>query len=364
MEQIAIRPEVLKAYGFKPFLSIRPLTGGHINNTLLVETIRGKFVLQQMNHFVFPSPADIMENMVGVTDFLQKKVLEQGGDPKREIITIRRTLSGDPYIIDETGEYWRCLCYIDHAKSYESTERLDTIFEAGRAFGNFQRMLEDYPAGTLHEIIENFHNTPERFRQLEQAIASNKASRKAQVEKEILFAQKRKESCRFLMDLLQKGELPLRVTHNDTKLSNILIDEETGKAICIIDLDTVMPGLAAFDFGDSIRACASTAAEDEADLTKVHFDLSRFEAYTKGFLSSVGNALTALELDTLPDGARLMTFEVGIRFLADYLNGDVYFKTGYPEHNLVRARNQFKLVEEMEAAEPQMKRIVQNLKIS
>lgn len=363
MEQTAIRPEVLKAYGFETPRSISPLTGGHINNTLLVETSRGKFVLQQMNHFVFPSPPDIMENMVGVTDFLQKKVLEQGGGPKREIVTIRRSLSGDPYIVDETGEYWRCLRFIDHAKSYEAAEGLDMIFEAGRAFGNFQRMLEDYPAGTLHEIIENFHNTPERFRQLEQAIESNAAGRKELVEKEISFSRQRKEGCGLLMNLLHAGKLPLRVTHNDTKLSNILIDEESGKAICIIDLDTVMPGLAAFDFGDSIRACASTAAEDEADLTKVHFDLARFEAYTKGFLSSVGNALTPLELETLPDGAQLMTFEVGIRFLADYLNGDVYFKTSYPEHNLVRARNQFKLVEEMEAAGPQMKKMVQDLKI-
>ncbi len=191
------------------------------------------------------------------------------------------------------------------------------------------------------------------------AAQQDKAGRLDAVSEEMKFASQRKSDCSLLMDLLEEGKLPLRVTHNDTKMSNVLIDDATGKALCVIDLDTVMPGLTAFDFGDSIRAGATTAAEDEKDLSKVHFDLDLFQAYTEGFLSAAGNALTPLELQTLPDGARLMTYEVGIRFLADYLNGDVYFRTAYPEHNLVRARNQFKLVEEMEQKRPGMDKIIQ-----
>lgn len=231
--------------------------------------------------------------------------------------------------------------------------------EAGRAFGEFQSLLCDYPADTLHETIVDFHNTPVRFAQLREAAEKNAAGRLSQVEAEMAFAAQREADGSLLMDLLREGKLPLRVTHNDTKMSNVLMDNETGKAVCVIDLDTVMPGLTAFDFGDSIRAGASTAAEDEADLSKVHFDLDLFAAYTEGFLSAAGDALTPLELQTLPDGARLMTLEVGIRFLADYLNGDVYFRTAYPEHNLVRARNQFQLVREMEEKRAGMDAIIQ-----
>ena len=308
----------------------------------------GKYVIQRINRYVFPSPQDIMENITGVTEFLREKILARGGDPLRETLNIRRTTQGGTLFVDEEGGPWRCMTFVDKATSHETVESPAMLREAGRAFGEFQSLLSGYPASTLHETIKDFHNTPERYRQLLEAAQNDKAGRLSQVGAEMDFAAQRKEDCALLMDLLREGKLPLRVTHNDTKMSNILIDDATGKAICVIDLDTVMPGLCAFDFGDSIRAGATTAAEDEADLSKVHFDLGLFEAYADGFLSAAGSALTPLELKTLPDGARLMTLEVGLRFLADYLNGDVYFRTAYPEHNLVRARNQFKLVQEME----------------
>ncbi len=352
-------PQILAAFGLDPGAAVKPLLSGHINSTFVAGDQPGdRYILQRINRFVFPSPSDIMENIGGVTEFLREKILARGGDPARETLSIRPAGSGAPLYIDGAGEPWRCMPYIEGATSHETPENLSMLEEAGWAFGNFQRMLSDYPAHTLHEIIPDFHNTPARFRQLLEAVKNDKAGRVGQVQGELAFAYKREQECARLTGLLEKGELPLRVTHNDTKMSNILLDDETGKAVCVIDLDTVMPGLCAFDFGDSIRAGAATAAEDETDLSKVRFDLARYGAYAKGFLSAAGDALTPQELETLPDGAILMTLEVGLRFLADYLNGDVYFRTAYPQHNLDRARNQFKLVEEMEAAREDMGRII------
>lgn len=358
MEQnITVTPEVLAAFGRSPESKITRLQGGHINDTFLVED-GAKYTLQRINPYVFPSPKNIMENITGVTSFLREKILQRGGDPQRETLNICRTTSGDTLFVDHDGQPWRCMTYVDDATSYLTAESTDMLREAGKAFGNFQSMLADYPADTLHETIAKFHDTPDRFRQLREAAEQNKAGRLAQVGAEMEFATKREESCALLMNLLHEGKLPLRVTHNDTKMSNVLIDDATGKALCVIDLDTVMPGLTAFDFGDSIRTGASTAAEDEADLSIVHFSLEQFAAFAEGFLSAAGSALTHLELKTLPDGAIWMTYEVGIRFLADYLNGDVYFHTNYSEHNLVRARNQFKLVEEMEQQRAGMDQVI------
>ncbi len=355
---LTVTPELLAAFGLPQDVQATQVTTGHINDTFLLQAPERRLVLQRINHFVFPSPRDIMENIQGVTEFLREKIKKQGGDPERETLTVVPTAQGESFYLDKEGNYWRCTVHIENASSHETVGDPAMLEEAGRAFGRFQRLLCDYPAGTLHEIIPDFHNTPVRYAQLQEAAQKDAAGRLAEVQGELAFAAQRKEDCSLLMDLLQKGELPLRVTHNDTKMSNVLLDDETGKAVCVIDLDTVMPGLCAFDFGDSIRAGASTAAEDEADLSKVHFDLDLFEAYTKGFLSAAGQALTEKELATLPDGAKLMTLEVGMRFLADYLNGDVYFRTAYPTHNLDRARNQFKLVEEMEGKRADMDRIV------
>ncbi len=360
-QQHRATPAILSAFGLPPQAEAVPLSGGHINDTFAVDSPAGRFVLQRINRYVFPSPEDVMENIIGVTDFLREKLARQGGDPRRGTLTVRRTTDGAGFFRDDAGEYWRCTAFIPGASAHETAAGPEMLLEAGRAFGEFQRMLSDYPAETLHEIIPKFHDTPDRFRQLREAAQTDAAGRRKDAEAELAFAFDREKGCGLLMDLLAEKRLPLRVTHNDTKMSNVLIDDVTGKAVCVIDLDTVMPGLAAFDFGDSIRAGASTAAEDETDLSKVRFDLARFEAYTRGFLSAAGSALTSEELRTLPDGAILMTFEVGIRFLADYLNGDVYFRTAYPSHNLDRARNQFKLVKDMEEQRTEMDRIIRKI---
>lgn len=357
-EQCAVPSQILKAFGLPEASTPQPVQGGHINDTFSLETTEGHFILQRINRFVFPSPEHIMENITGVTEFLREKIQRRGGDPLRETLTIRKTVDGMSFCRDGDGEYWRCMLFIAGASAHETATGTEMLREAGFAFGNFQSMLSDYPADTLYEIIPHFHDTPDRFRQLREAMDKDTAGRKKDVLPELDFALKREQNCGLLMNLLAEKKLPLRVTHNDTKMSNVLLDDETGKAVCVIDLDTVMPGLTAFDFGDSIRAGAATAAEDETDLSRVHCDMKQFEAYTQGFLSAAGDALTETELATLPDGAILMTFEVGIRFLADYLNGDVYFRTAYPTHNLDRARNQFKLVEEMEQKREEMGAIV------
>ena len=233
------------------------------------------------------------------------------------------------------------------------------LFElSGEAFGKFQRQMGAFPADSLHETIHDFHNTPARYRQLQDAIARNEAGRLGEVQAEIDFCRKYEREVHTLLDALKNGEIPLRVTHNDTKLNNVLLDSETGRGVCVIDLDTVMPGLAAYDFGDSIRFGASTAAEDEPDLSRVQLSLTMFEAFTRGFLKEAGQALNAREIELLPMGAKLMTLECGMRFLADYLNGDKYFRVHREGHNLDRARTQFELVRHMEENRAQMADIV------
>lgn len=356
MKMTTVPSQVLTAFGLAPDAALADMPGGHINDTFLAG---GAFVVQRINHFVFPHPEHIMENMVGVTGFLREKVLARGGNPDRELLQVVPAVDGASIVRDSDGNFWRCTRYIPDAASYETPDSPAMLREAGRAFGDFQALLSDYPANTLHEIIPDFHNTPARIRQLEEAAAADPKGRLSQVQAELDFALSRREKAGLLMGLLHQGRLPLRVTHNDTKMSNILFDSTTKQAVCVIDLDTVMPGLTAFDFGDSIRAGASTAAEDETDLNQVRFDLDLYRAYTEGFLSAAGSALTSTELDTLPDGAWAMTYEVGIRFLADYLNGDVYFRTSHPQQNLDRARNQFHLVKQMEEHRQEMGHIVQ-----
>ena len=345
MPNPTVPTSVLKAFGLALETKVEVLPGGHINDTYLVDD---KYVVQRINHFVFPSPGDIMDNMVGVTGFLREKILRRGGNPERETLQVVQTEGGASAFIDEQGNFWRCTLHIPDALSFETPDSPEMLREAGRAFGDFQAMLSDYPAGSLHEIIKDFHNTPVRIQQLKDAASADPKGRLSQVKEELDFALCREDQAGLLMGMLAEGKLPLRVTHNDTKMSNILFDAASRRAVCVIDLDTVMPGLTAFDFGDSIRAGASTATEAETDLSRVRFDLELYRAYTEGFLSAAGGALTKEELDTLPDGAWAMTFEVGTRFLADYLNGDVYFKVSHPQQNLDRARNQFHLVRQME----------------
>lgn len=353
--------EAAAAYPFGGKIAeIAPYGGGHINDTFLVTCTDGEeYVLQHINSYVFKHPDEIMENIMGVTKFIAEKLTAEGRDATRGTLTICETTDGKDFYVDSDGEFWRVALNIMNTTAFDYAESAEMFKTSGAAFGEFQSMLADYPADTLHETIPHFHDTPDRFRQLEDAIRDNKSGRLENVAAEIEFAKARRADCAILMDLLNEGKLPLKVTHNDTKMSNVLIDNNTGDAVCVIDLDTVMPGLTAFDYGDSIRAGATTAAEDEVDLSKVHFDLDLYKAYTEGFLGAAGKALTETEIRTLPVGAKLMTLEVGMRFLADYLNGDVYFKTKYPQHNLDRARNQFHLVKEMEEKWDDMMAVVE-----
>ena len=336
-----------------------PFGNGHINDTKLVTMDNGvQFVLQRINKNVFKRPDLLMENYVGVTKFIRNKIENMGGDPLREVLNAIPTKEGLPYTIDEEGQYWRLLVYVTESMSYDKVERPEQFYDSAVSFGDFQYMLRDYPAETLHETIVNFHNTPDRFRQLTEAIENDVKGRLVEVAAEVEFAKAREEFAWTLENAHKEGKLPLRVTHNDTKLNNILFDTNTGKALCVVDLDTIMPGYSVNDFGDSIRFGATTALEDETDLTKVNFDISLYELYVKGFIEGAKGGLTEGELEMLPIGAIMMTFECGMRFLADYLNGDTYFRIHRPSHNLDRCRNQFKLVRDMEAHLDEMKAIV------
>lgn len=351
--------KVIDAFAFDgPVEEIKSFGGGHINETLLLTTQKGtQYILQKMNTYVFTDPQGLMENVFGVTEYLKKRIVEQGGNPNRETLTFIQTRNGELYYSGPEGA-WRAYRFQSDLFALNAPRNPDDFKASGKAFGRFQALLGEYPAETLHETIPHFHDTPARMKQLHEAIEKNAAGRADSVKEEIAFALEREESSSIVMDLQAQGVLPLRVTHNDTKLNNVLLDPETGEGVCVIDLDTVMPGQAIFDFGDSIRYGASTAKEDEPDLSKVALDLDLFEAYAQGFLEGCNNVLTPAEKDLLPTGAWTMTLECGIRFLADYLNGDVYFKTEYPEHNLVRARTQFKLVKEMEEKQDHMQAII------
>jgi len=341
---------------------------GHINDTFLMtlredDETEGRVILQRMNKSIFTKPVELMENIMGVTSFLRERIIENGGDPDRETLNVIPTKTGKPYFIDSEGEYWRCYKFIEDATSYDQVENPEDFYQSAVAFGNFQRLLADYPAETLHETIKGFHDTKARFEVFKKAIADDVCGRAASVKEEIDFYLAHEDVANVFGDLLAKGELPLRVTHNDTKLNNIMIDNETHKGICVIDLDTVMPGLAMNDFGDSIRFGASTAAEDEKDLDKVWCDMDLFDIYAKGFIEGCGGRLTEKEIELLPMGAKVMTYECGMRFLTDYLQGDTYFKIHREGHNLDRARTQMKLVQDMEAKWDIMNQIVKKYNV-
>lgn len=339
-----------------------PYGNGHINDTYKVTVREGDkeklYILQKMNKNVFRKPWCLMENMKGVTDFLARKVELAGGDASREVMSVYRTLEGALWYCDEAGEYWRLVNFITNSMSYEKVERPEQFYMCAVAFGDFQRQLADYPAETLTETIPNFHNTPVRYQNLMHSVEKDTAKRAALVCEEIEFARAHREFCETFENARREGRLPLRVTHNDTKLNNILFDIDTKEPVCVVDLDTIMPGYSINDFGDSIRFGASTAPEDETNLDKVEMSLELFELYVEGFLKGTGGALTDTEISLMPAAAKMMTLECGMRFLTDYLDGDVYFKTKYPTHNLDRARNQFKLVRDMEAKMPEMQEIV------
>ena len=357
--------DAVYAFGFGNQCSyVKPFGEGHINETYAVYMPDHDgndvplYVLQRININVFKNPDQVMDNIFGVTEYLRNIIRRDGGDLDRESLSYIKTKSGDSYFEDEKGQPWRCLHYVPNSVCYQQVEKPEQFYQSALSFGHFLKQLGDYPAESLYETIPQFHDTRKRFRDFEDAQRKDVKNRARLCRQEIDFVLSRKDDCGVLMNQLEEGKLPLRVTHNDTKLNNILFDQDTDKGLCIIDLDTIMPGLAANDFGDSIRFGASTAEEDEQDLDKVHFDISLYDIYVKGYLEMAKDVLTPEEIKSLPWGARLMTLECGMRFLADFLQGDVYFKTAYPEHNLVRARTQFRLVKEMEEQFDEMNKIL------
>ena len=369
MEQIT-KEELLDVTGkFKlgnhiEVVSVEPYGSGHINDTFRLEVMEdGKeklYILQRMNKDIFKNQKELMDNILQVTSFLTEKIKEQGGDPNRETLQVIPTKEGKAYLTEENGDGWRVYPFITDSLSFDKADTPEAMKKSGYAFGNFQYLLSDFPAEKLHETIPDFHNTVDRYARFEQAVQKDVMGRVKEVEAEISFIKEREKDCHYFGDLLAAGEIPLRVTHNDTKLNNVLFDKASGNAICVIDLDTVMPGFAAHDFGDAIRFGASTAAEDEKDLNKVSCDMTLFEAYFNGFMEGCRGSLTDKEVEALPMGAKIMTFECGMRFLTDYLQGDTYFKIHYPEQNLDRTRTQLKLVKDMEEKWDIMARIVRN----
>ena len=334
-------------------ISCEPYGNGHINRTYLVVADRGhQYILQKINDTIFPDVDGLMGNVQKVTEHLRRKGLDS-----RHVLTIIPAKNGAAYV-QADGGYWRIYDFITDSVCMERPETAEDFRQSAVAFGQFQNQLADFPAGTLVETIARFHDTPDRFEKFKKAVESDEFGRAKDVRAQIDFVMARERDAAFMMDLLKKGELPLRVTHNDTKLNNVMLDARTREPLCVIDLDTVMPGLSGNDFGDSIRFGASTGAEDEKDLEKVWLSLDLFRAYADGFLSACGEALTPTEIETLPMAARLMTFECGMRFLTDYLSGDTYFKIHYPEHNLVRCKTQFKLVSDMEKKHDDMMKII------
>ena len=357
MEKFLTR--VLSQFGIEGTIaSVRPIKTGHINQTCVVDVEGKLYTVQTINTYVFPDPDGVMENILSVTAHLRKKIVENGGDPAREVLHFYTTAEGKGNWADAEGRHWRVYDYIDDARTYDIADDLQILTDAGQAFGNFQKLLSDYPGATLNETIVNFHNTRKRYENFAVGLERNASGRAHLAEEEIAFYSEHAAIASYLVDKIEQGVLPLRVTHNDTKFNNILIDEATRKPLCVLDLDTIMPGLAAYDFGDAIRFCANSAAEDEKDLSKVRFCLDKYEAFAKGFIGGADGFFSQEELDSMRWGAVLMTLECGSRFLLDFLDGDKYFHTEYPEHNLVRARTQMKLVREMEANFEEMQEII------
>lgn len=348
--------EVLSKFAVKS--RIEGYGNGHINDTYRTST--NDCILQRINTNVFKNPEEMMDNIDRVTCFLREKIVAEGGDPDRETLTVIRTHDGKScYRLDENNVY-RVYKFITDTKTIEIGTKED-LYRAGQGFGKFQRLLDDYPADTLSETIENFHNTPDRVKKFEEAVANDVAGRAKEVQEEIAFVRECANFASVVTDGIADGSIPLRVTHNDTKINNILFDEESGEAVAVIDLDTVMPGSALYDFGDALRIGASTAAEDETNLDIVNFDSEIFASFAKGYFEQMGDKLTAREKELLPFSAKLLTFECGMRFLTDYLNGDTYFKIHREHHNLDRARNQFKLVRDIAEKEAELSKLIENM---
>jgi Ser/Thr protein kinase RdoA (MazF antagonist) len=340
------------------FRSATRYGSGHINDTYCVVFERAgtatRSIVQRVNHMIFTNPAALMENIHRVTSHL---AAQAAGEPEseRRVLSLIPARDGRAWHVDAEGNYWRAYRFIERARTYDAVESTEQAFEAAKAYGRFQQQLANLPAPRLHDTIPDFHNTPKRFLALEQAIAADVAGRASLTHREIAFALARKPMASVLLD----ANLPERVTHNDTKFNNVLLDDATGEGICVVDLDTVMPGLALYDFGDMVRTTTCAALEDERDLSKVTMQFDLFEALARGYLQSAGGFLTKAEKQHLAFSGKLITFEQGIRFLTDYLAGDTYYKVQREGQNLDRCRTQFKLIESIEAQEERMERLVE-----
>lgn len=360
----AVLSEVLEAFDFgNPVVGAMRFGCGHINDTFCVHTQPADaccrcFILQRMSAAAFHHPDQLMKNIIGVTEYLREQIVAAGGDPTREAMQVIRPRSGADYYTDSQGGAWRVYPFVKDIYCYQTADTPELFAASGRAFGRFQKMLSGYPADTLFETIPHFHDTEDRLAKLKAAIQADPLGRVKDCAPEIQFVLDREKDCSVALQALRDGVLPLRVTHNDTKLNNVLIDLHTGQGMCVIDLDTVMPGLSINDFGDSIRFGANHCAEDEKDLSKMYIDLELFDVYAKAFLEGAEGSLTDAEVAYLPWGAKLMTLECGIRFLTDHLVGDTYFHIQREGQNLDRCRTQFKLVSDMEVHWDEMNAII------
>ena len=343
--------------------SIAPYGSGHINDTYRVAMRNGSgcapYILQRINHNIFKNPPLLMDNILRVTRHIRNKLSGmRGSNPDRESLTVIPTAEGAPFLHDGRGNYWRMYIFISNALTRDICADSRQAYETACAFGRFQSLLADLPGGRLHETIPWFHHTPRRFQTLEDAISSDKHNRCREVKREIEFCADRKPLASALTGLLESGQIPERISHNDSKINNVMMDSASGRGICVIDLDTVMSGSSLYDFGDMVRTAARTMDEDERDLDKVRLNLELFESLARGYLESARGFLTPLELENMVTAGKVITFTIGIRFLADYLMGDVYFKIHRPGHNLDRARVQFKLLKSIEEQEEKMRRLV------
>ncbi len=360
------------AYDFKKIISNFNLAGeliscerygeGHINETYLAIVNENgtevKYILQKINGKLFTDVDKLMNNIRLVTEFNREKIKARGGNPDRESLSLVYTLDNKPFYRTEDNDCFRVYKFITNAIAYQIVEKPEHFYQSAVAFGNFANLLAEFDATQLFEVLPDFHNTEKRFRDFEASLKADKMGRASSVKEEIDFYLSRKDYCSKIVSLLRSGEMPTKVTHNDTKLNNVMLDADSGEYVAVIDLDTIMPGSICYDFGDSIRFGCNPAAEDEKDLSKVNFDINLFETYAKGYLSALGSSATKIERENLAFGAILMTYECGMRFLSDYLDGDVYFRTHREGHNLDRTRTQMKLVSDMEKVLDKMQAIV------
>ena len=346
----------------RPAVSSTPFGSGHINSTFLIALDNGEhYVLQKINTYVFKNPEKLMDNVFEVTNFIAKALENAGEDVSRGTLSFIKAKNGKKFYADQNGNAWRMYKHVDNSTAYDSVDRKGLLYEAAYAFGKFQNQLGDYPAETLYETIPDFHNTPVRYKAFEDAVKQDAVGRAQSVSEEIKILRQYADRASIITEKLDNKIIPVRVTHNDTKLNNVLIDNTSGKGICVIDLDTVMPGSLLYDFGDSVRYAANNGAEDEHDLSKVWLNLDLFKELSEGFLLGVGDAITYEEKELLPISVFILSYELALRFMTDYLNGDVYFKTKYPEHNIARTRVQITLMKDIDEKLDQMKSIIDSI---